>query len=224
MASTTRDEVRAAPAAREPRPLLLAGQVAGPAYVVIGALEAALRDGFDVTRHSLSLLANGSWGWVHSAMMVGTGLLTVAGAAGLRRAPTVVPRWAAWGVGLFGLGIAVAGLLRADPMDGFPPGTPDGPPESVTWHGIGHLAAGGVGFLGLIAACVVVARWSSRQGRRGFAGFSLLTGVYYLVSFLGIASGAGNRAVNLAFCAAVGLGWLWITLLLRRAAYAGGMP
>jgi hypothetical membrane protein len=44
-------------------------------------LEAVLRDGFDIRVHSLSLLANGPAGWVHSAMMIITGLLTVLGAA-----------------------------------------------------------------------------------------------------------------------------------------------
>jgi len=51
------------------------------------------------------------------------------------------------GLAVFGLGVAAAGLLRADPAEGFPVGTPDGSPASVTWHGFGHLAAGGVGLL-----------------------------------------------------------------------------
>lgn len=223
MAAITNEQPGVRAAGQRARPLLQAGQLAGPAYVVIGAIEAVLRDGFDITRHSLSLLADGPGGWVHSAMMVGTGLLTVAGAIGLGRSGGAVPRWAVRGLAVFGLGVAAAGLLRADPLDGFPPGTPAGPPETVTWHGIGHLAAGGIGFLGLVTACLVMARWSTRQGRRGFAAFSLVTGICYLASFLGIASGAGNQAVNLAFSAAVVLGWLWVTLLLRRAAEPGGL-
>ncbi|HZI98278.1 MAG TPA: DUF998 domain-containing protein [Actinomycetales bacterium] len=212
-------------ATRTPRPLLVAGSLAGPLYVGIGTVEALARDGFDITRHSLSLLANGPGGWVHSAMLVGTGLLTVLGALGLARSMPSDHRsaWAPRGVGLFGLGVAVAGLLRADPAEGFPMGTPDGPPETVTWHGIGHLVAGGVGFLGLILACLVLARWFHRRHRSGWARFSLVTGVYYLVSFAGIASGAGSAAVNIAFTVAVVLGWLWVTVLLGRAGRDGGL-
>src|SRR5215218_3634412 len=66
--------------------LLACGVVAGPLYVVVGAIEAFTRDGFDPTRHDLSLLANGKWGWIHISLLVASGLLTVLGAAGMSRA------------------------------------------------------------------------------------------------------------------------------------------
>jgi hypothetical protein len=199
------------------RTLLLVGAMAGPVYVVVGAVEAATRDGFDITRHSLSLLGNGDLGWVHMTMMVLTGVMTVVGAFGLTRVLDGRVVWVARLVGLFGLGVAVAGLFRADPMDGFPPGTPAGRPAEVSASGLLHLAAGGIGFLGLIAACLLAWRWFRSRGAVAWARFSLVTGVVYLVTFVGIASGAGNAVVNLAFTGAVVLGWAWITLLLARA-------
>jgi hypothetical protein len=36
---------------------------------------------------------------------------------------------------------------------------------------------------------------------------------WYLVAFAGIASGAGDLVVNIAFTIAVGLGWAWVTAL-----------
>lgn len=120
------------------RPLLIAGAIAGPLYVTIGTLEAVLRSGFDIRIHSLSLLTNGPWGWIHSVMMVVTGLLTVVGALGLsdvqRRTSS---RSYAMIIGLmvYGLGLATAGLLHADPAEGFPIGTPPGPPVVVTASG-----------------------------------------------------------------------------------------
>lgn len=225
MSDLMNHEAAAGQTARAVRPLLVAGSVAGPLYIGIGTVEALVRDDFDITRHSLSLLANGEGGWVHSAMLITTGLLTVLGALGLARSMSSDEQsaWAVGGLGLFGFGVAIAGLLRADPANGFPVGTPAGPPEIVTWHGIGHLAAGGVGFLGLIVACLVLARWFHRRNQGGWAIFSLATGVYYFVSFAGIASGAGNALINLAFTAAVVLGWAWVTLLLRRADQDGGL-
>ena len=157
--------VQAAPVSLR-NPLLYAGAAAGPLYVGIGTLEAVLRDGFDIRVHSLSLLANGPAGWLHSAMMIVTGLLTVLGAVGLRRgsASPSPSRLTVAGIAVFGLGVAAAGFLRADPQDNFPLGTPAGPPELITWHGIGHLVAGGIGFLGLIIACLAYARRSQRRG------------------------------------------------------------
>ena len=112
----------------------------------------------------------------------------VAGAAGLRRvwgsarsAPVLI---AGYGFGLVG-----AGLFRADPAQGFPLGTPDGPPATVSWHGLLHFVAGGLGFLCLIAACLVIARRLLAAGERGWAAFSAATGVLFLAAFAGIASG-----------------------------------
>jgi hypothetical protein len=201
------------------RLVLLAGAIAGPLYISVGILEALLRQGFDIRIHSLSLLANGTAGWIHSTMMVTSGLLTVAGALGLNSIQRSGRRSYAMIIGLavYGLGIATAGLLRADPADGFPIGTPAGPPDMVTASGIGHLVAGGLGFLGLIVACLACARRSIRAGDRIWAAVSAVIGIYYLVAFAGIASGAGNPVINIAFTVAVALGWGWVTALYLRA-------
>ena len=197
---------------------MVAGAIAGPLYICVGAIEALLRRGFDIRIHSLSLLANGSAGWIHSAMMVTTGLLTVVGALGLSSAQRADRRSYAMIIGLavYGAGIATAGLLRADPAEGFPAGTPAGPPVVVTISGIGHLVAGGIGFLGLIVACLACARKSTQTGERGWAACSAAIGIYYLVAFAGIASGGGNPMINIAFTVAVALGWGWVTALCVR--------
>ena len=65
-----------------------------------------------------------------------------------------------------------AGLLRADPADGFGPGAPAGKAAHISWHAAGHLVAAGVAFAALIAACFVVARYFTRARRRGMAVYS----------------------------------------------------
>ena len=67
------------------RVLLLCGVVAGPLYVIVGVIEMLTRPGFDPTRHDLSLMSNGDWGWIHVSLLILTGLLTIAGAVGMRR-------------------------------------------------------------------------------------------------------------------------------------------
>jgi hypothetical protein len=199
---------------------LIAGAVAGPLYVGVGTLEAVLRRGYDIRIHSLSLLANGPGGWIHSALLVVSGLLTLIGALGLASAQQHTGRRSysmIIGLAVYGLGVATAGLLRADPAEGFPIGTPPGPPLMVTVSGIGHLAAGGLGFLGLIVACLACARRSAKAGDRAWAVCSAVVGAYYLVAFAGITSGAGNPVINIAFTVAVALGWVWLTALFARA-------
>ena len=217
MSQNLQIQVRTSPRMRM---ALIAGAVAGPLYVCVGTLEALMRSGFDIRIHSLSLLANGPGGWIHSTMLVVSGLLTLIGALGLGSAQLRTGgRSYSMIIGLvvYGLGVATAGLLRAEPAEGFPIGTPPGPPVMVTASGIGHLVAGGLGFLGLIVACLACARRSAKAGDRAWAVCSAVVGVYYLVAFAGIASGAGNLVINIAFTVAVTLGWVWLTALFVRA-------
>lgn len=199
--------------------LLLCAEAAGPLYIVVGILEAVLRDGFDMRRHALSLLANGKWGWIHSLMMVATGLLAIAGAVGIRRA-LHGRRGAFWGpvlIGVYGLGLMGAGFFTADPALGFPPGTPlKGNP--ISSHGLMHFVCGGIGFVGLIAACLVFAWRFARVNHSTWAVFSAGTGVTFFAAFYGIATlsqkgDATRAAVNIAFSFAVALAWLWLFLL-----------
>lgn len=100
-------------------------------------------------------------------------------------------------------------------MNGFPAGTPLGNPAHPSWHGILHLITGGVGFIGLIAACFVFGRRFAALGQRRWMAFSLGTGVIFFAAFFGIAAGSQQQGavlvfVTLAFTAAVVLGWAWI--------------
>jgi hypothetical protein len=83
----------------------------------------------------------------------------------------------------------------------------------VSWHGTLHLVSGGIGFACLIAACFVLARRFSGEGRRGWAVFSGSTGIVYFAAFAGIASGSGGAVTVLAFTAAVVLAWAWLGAL-----------
>ncbi|MFC6083428.1 DUF998 domain-containing protein [Sphaerisporangium aureirubrum] len=191
------------------RALLAYGALAGPFYVVTALAQALTRDGFDLTRHQWSLLSNGGPGWIQIANFTLTGLMTIAFAAGLRRATL---RAAAWLIGVYGVSLLGAGAFRADPALGFPAGAPDTVAQ-VSWHGMLHFVCGGVGFACLIAACLVVGHRFAREGRAGWAAFSRATGVLFLAGFAAVASGAGATWTNLAFTASVVLAWAWMSAL-----------
>ena len=210
------------------RVLLLCGVVAGPLYVIVGAIEMLTRPGFDPTRHDLSLMSNGDWGWIHISLLILTGLLTIAGAVGMRRVLRG-GRGGTWGpilLGIYGLGLIGAGFFTADPALGFPPGTL-ADAHAVSWHGLLHFICGGIGFLGLIAACFVFARRFAARRQRGWVAYCVATGVIYLAAFAGIAVGSNSvgvimTVVILAFSVAVVLGWAWVSavsvkLLSERA-------
>ncbi|HEU5156778.1 MAG TPA: DUF998 domain-containing protein [Streptosporangiaceae bacterium] len=205
------------PATRATKTLLAYGVPAGPMYVAVSLAQALTRDGFDLTRHPWSLLGNGPYGWVQVANFVVTGLMMGALAAGLRRAlrPGRAAVWAPRLVGAFGASMAAAGVFRADPALGFPPGTPDAVAR-VSWHGMLHLAAAGVGFVCLAAACLVVASRFAAEGDRGWARWSRVTGVGFLAGFGAVATGGGAVWSNLTFVAAVVIVLVWTSALAAR--------
>jgi hypothetical membrane protein len=212
--ATVPERATCTPEARITRSLLGYGVLAGPFYITVSLVQALTRDGFDLRRHEWSLLANGPGGWIQMLNLVLTGLMVVAAAVGFRRALRQgrAARWAPRLLAVYGVALVAAGIFRADPMNGFPAGTPEGPPVRPTLAGTVHLAAGGVGFLALVAATWLLAARFRHEGRRRAAALTRATGVVFLVAFGGIASGAASPAVNLAFTAAVVLTWAWLSL------------
>jgi hypothetical membrane protein len=197
-------------ATRVTRSLLRWGVVAGPFYVTVALAQALTRDGFDLTKHSWSLLANGDLGWIQITNLIVTGLMVIAAAVGLRRAlrPGRGSMWGSLLLGAYGLCMIAAGVFRADPAQGFPAGTPE--TTTVSAHGLAHFVFGGLGFLGLIAACFVLAGRFVRDGRRDLAWFSRITGVVFLAGFVGIASGS-HGPTTVTFVAAILIAWSWLS-------------
>ena len=150
---------------RSTRTLLIAGALAGPLFAVLAIGQVLLRDGFDLRRHPLSLLATCGPGFVQVANFVLAGIGVLCLAVAVRRTITdgVGRRWLAPLIAIFGLGLLASGVFVMDPENGFPIGTPEGPAPVMSWHGIAHIVAATVAFTGLAAACIVLA---VRMGRR----------------------------------------------------------
>jgi Protein of unknown function (DUF998) len=124
-------------------------------------------------------------------------------------------------IGIFGLGLVVAGVFVTDPGRGYPPGAPlKGDPQTI--HGYIHGINGAVLFnLVLPAACFVLARrFAADPQNRNWATYSWMTGVVILlISVLSIV--ASPIAENGGFPLPLGLiqraqiivGWVWLALV-----------
>jgi len=200
------------------RVLLAGGVVAGPLWVTVALVQGLARDGFDFRRHPVSVLSNGDLGWLQIGNFIVAGLLCVGAALALRRTPHpgLGPVSGPWLLGQYGLGLVLAGVFTADPLDGFPAGTPRGPGE-VSWHGVAHLGAGAVAFTALVGACLVAARRFARRGERGWATYSGITGTFFAVAWLVLMATGGHPVAMVAFAVAVVAGWAWVSLTLLRA-------
>ena len=206
------------------RALLACGAVAGPIYVMATLVQALTRAGFDLRRHRFTWLTAGDLGWIHQLNMVLVGVLTVLFAIGMRRMMRT-GRGAVWGpllLGLFGLAYIIGGLLRADPVAGFPPGTT---PEMVrtTWQGAVQNASRGASSILLIATSLVIAVWFAAQGRRGWAWFYRTAIAMVFVALTAVGFAIGGNPSALAFLVTP---WTWVTAvavhLYRREARPAG--
>ncbi len=190
------------------------GIVVGPFYLAVGVLQGLLREGFDFARHPLSVLANGSLGWIQTANFLISGLMVIAAAAWCRGVLGPKSRGVTWCLGAYGAAMIAAAFFPADPVDGFPPGTPLGMPTSISTTGLLHFVSGAFAFLFFGLSALFAARTLWRRGDRPLAAASLVSGLTVLVGFFGgIAFGV------IGIWIAVVAGWLWLSVLSLRLRY-----
>lgn len=184
---------------------------AGPFYLVVGLTQALVRDGFDLGRHPLSLLANGPGGWVQTANFLLTGLMVLAAAVGFGR--VLKSRLTTGLLGGYGVAMIAAAIFPADPADGFPPGTPEGFPTSISTTGLLHFVAGALGFTLLGVACFAAAWVLRRRHVPSLALLSLVSGLAVVLGFFGgMALPLGVAGIWLA----VVVGWAWLAAASYR--------
>ncbi|MFF2372295.1 DUF998 domain-containing protein [Agromyces sp. NPDC058110] len=209
-ALATADAARPAHAADPAtRGLVLAGVVAGPLFVTTGLVQVLTREGFDLTRHPLSLLSLGDRGYVQIANFVVAAILMLAFAVGARRSLGDGPgrAWAPALFAVYGVGLVLGGAFTADPALGFPLGTPDGYPTEWTCHGGVHAFAAPLAFLALVGVTFVVAKRLRWEGHRAAAAWSIAIGLLCLLLCIPFGPAASVRLF-----VGVALGFAWITV------------
>lgn len=206
-----------APAATMPtRALVACGMVSGPLFYVVAIVQMAIRPGFDLRRHAISLLSLGDLGWIQDANFLALGVLNILCAAGLRRVLRG-GRGGTWGpvlIGLCGLGAVAGSIFHPDPGLSFPPGAPAAMPATMSGHAALHMLAFSTVALTLVAACFVFARRFAAQGRRGWRTYCVASG---LVSPILIVLGMGDKnLVGVLMAAGVGVVFAWLSVLTAR--------
>jgi hypothetical protein len=175
----------------------------------------------------VSLLGLGEFGWQQATSFILTGLLVACFAVGLRRSWSggIGPVWAPRLIAIVGVGLVTDGLFATEPQYGYPPGTPEGLPTVITWHGAIHYVAGATVFASLAAACVIVAVRAAGDGRRGLTITSALSPVImlgaWLLSYL-IAAIGGPAEGGLLQRVSIDVGLAWLAILAAMALSMGG--
>jgi hypothetical protein len=199
--------------------LLICGLIAGPLFTILWIIESFTRADYNPLRHPVSSLALGDFGWMQVVNFIVAGLLMIAFALGLRlalrsqRGSSLGPLLVAiWGMGLLG-----AGIFVTDPVSGYPPGSPD-LLVNPTAHGALHDQFSLIGFAALTVACFVFRYRFAGGGERGWAVYSVITGILFPVGIV-LASAAFSQNQSLVAFGGlfqritVTIGWTWLTLL-----------
>lgn len=163
--------------------LVCCGGVGALLFTATYVVEGLTRLGYDWTQQPISALSLGQGGWVQQVNFVVFGLLLMLSAVGWYQVLTPGRAAIAFPLvqGLIGLCMVVVGFFSQDPGPGYPPGTVPGAP---TVHGTIHTVAAYVIFLALAGGCFVLAsRFAVEPRWRGFAAYSVITGVVILVFF-----------------------------------------
>ncbi|MFD1719815.1 DUF998 domain-containing protein [Georgenia deserti] len=198
-------------AAAVTRSMLGWGLVAGPFYLVFGMILGLTREGFDFSRHALSLLMLGDGGWLQVLNLALTGVMTIVAGWGLRRALTRKGRGAGIAVIVAGAAMILAAVFEPDPVAGFP----DGAAANVTTGGMLHLVAGGLEFVAFAVAGLLLAPFFAERANRAAVTWSRLAGVTIVAAFVvGAALSAGPAGVALLWLAVVSaFSWLFLASL-----------
>jgi hypothetical protein len=191
------------------RSLLGYGVLAGLVYLIVGTILGLTTEGFEFSRHPLSVLMLGDWGWVQRANLMVTGGMVGLAALGMARAAGGDRnlRRAGFGVMAYGVCLFASGVFAPDPVNGFPSGASGGSMSAV---GLLHLVFGAVGFICVIAAAVSIGRWHRQQARRRAGRVSLVVAV---VVFIGFGAGAAFSTTTAGVASiwiAVVTTWLWL--------------
>ncbi len=202
--------------------LLRCGTVAGPAILATALIAGALRKDYRPLRHPVSSLALGPGGRVQGANFLIAGGLYLGFAVGLTRSTGAAggTRAVPMLVGSAGAGLIGAGVFVADPVSGYPPGTPN-QPIHTTLIGWLHQIFSMPTFLGLPIAAATEAGHAWRRGDRVWALYSANSAAVSLLMFAAAAAGFAQqrRLVDRAgLCQriAVGTAFGWLSALAVR--------
>jgi hypothetical protein len=169
---------------KKTRMLLVCGAMAGPFFTIAWFIEGLTRANYVPMWHPISALSLGEFGWTQITNFTVTGILTLALAFGLWKAlrSDGGSLWAPILISIAAIGFLGTALFATDPLNSYPPGTPDIllPP---TVRGSLHVFFASFIF-GLPAACFVLARYFDGQGERTWAIYSRVSAIAFIILYL----------------------------------------
>lgn len=140
--------------------LLLFGAISGVVFTLSWIIQEIFKNGYNPIMVPISSLAIGELGWIQSATFLITGASLMLFAYGLERIAQYegFSKWIVIFLAIGAIGLIGAGCFTTDPINGFPPGTPETITES-TLHGTLHQLFSVLLFIGLPVAMALFSKY-----------------------------------------------------------------
>ena len=188
--------------------LAICGLAAGPLFLSSSIIQGLTRDGFDLAHQPVSFLSLGQLGWMERSTFIAAGALVVTFAIGILRARGQGGhRLEALFLLLTGLGVIIAGLFPPDAGFGYPVGTPDGRPETITYHSHMHGLGFTLSFVSFVLACIVNIRFAARNHAWRRVTYTSVSAL----AALALALTPGTSGIAIRNLLAAVILWAWIT-------------
>jgi hypothetical membrane protein len=205
--------------------LIACGAIGPLLFIIVFLIEGATRPGYSAWHNFVSSLSLSDQGWMQVANFLVCGLLALGFAVGLRL--VLRPGKSSVGgpllLGIFSLGLIMAGLFTTDPNLGYPPGSPMNGHQTL--HGTVHGIAGIIVFFSVgLASLIMARRFAGDPHWKGWTAYSIITGIVVIVFFiasigasaLDAAGTLPNSPTGLLQRIAIIVGWGWVALLAIR--------
>jgi hypothetical membrane protein len=197
----------------------MCGAFGPPLFIAVLLIAGAGRADYSALRHPVSSLSFGDDGWIQRASFVTLGTLLLVFASGLGANPRSPwsTRWGTRLIVLVAVGFLGAGAFNADPLNGYPPGTP-ALPDVRTAHGRAHDLFSALVFFAIPASALLHARTFARSRRRHMAAACAVSAAAMVVAFVPAALGCRqvdgfDRVAGLFQRIAISIGLGWVSLL-----------
>ncbi len=197
---------------------LSCGTIGSVLFTIVYLIEGATRPDYSAWQQAISALSLGPGGWVQQVNFVAFGVIIIWTAFAWRKflKGGVGATWYAIFRVLEGLGLIVDGFFSQDPAFGYPKGAALTAP---TLHGAIHVIFAFVSIIAIVLGLFVLARrFAEEPGWRGWATYSVLTGILtiVLITVFGVLNGQHSEIAGLFERLATSLGTLWGLVFLTR--------
>jgi hypothetical protein len=164
--------------------LLICGPAGSILFTVMFLIQGAIREDYTALRFPISSLSIGNAGWIQISNFIISGTLIFLFAFGLRQSTLLLKGslWTSRLIGAVGLGLIGAGIFSSDPVFGYPITSPLAIAQ-FTVHGHLHDFFSIFVFICLPIACFKFHNRFKESNEKGWARYSLFSGIAMLVAF-----------------------------------------